>query len=569
LLATLALGTCPPAGAAPPTPANELLRFVPADVTFCVVLRDLRGHAAALQSSPLAKHLRDSPLGVALKATPEWGQLEKANRFLEKFLGLRAEQLRDDILGDAVVLAYRAGPPGKPQQEEGLLLVRARQAATLATLVNRLNQVHKASGELKKLEERESDGLKYFRRIERKEENFYCLRDEVLLFSGQESILREALALEKKLPADKESPLAGQLRLLGAERALAAVWVNPRAFDAALEAKLTRAAGAEAAFLRTFAACWKALEGVALTCTLTTGIEMGLALRARADAVPGAVRRFFDEAAVRSEVWNRFPDNALLAMGARTDASALVGLLGAFQTTESFEALKENLNRGLGATLGDRVATEALPYIGPDWGLCVTAPPRNQKQWMPATVFAVRVAAGSGESPLDRALVDALRSWAVLAATAHNLKKKDFLSLKTLREGKERVYYLASARGQVAGLQPAFGLSGGYLLLASSPEAFRRFAAATPTSGSAGEVPLLRLSLKDVRHYLADRRDVLASTLAEQHGLESEVIAGNLDSLVAGLKFFDRLEVVQKTAPGQLTLTLRLRTFHPLRKPVP
>src|SRR2546430_1612195 len=117
LLAALLLGTCPPAGAAPPTPADELLRFVPADVTFCFVLRDLRGHAAALQSSPLAEHMRASSLGQTLTATPEWQQLEKANRFLEKFLGVRAEQLRDDILGDAVVLAYRAGPPGKPQQE--------------------------------------------------------------------------------------------------------------------------------------------------------------------------------------------------------------------------------------------------------------------------------------------------------------------------------------------------------------------------------------------------------------------------------------------------------------------
>src|SRR5262249_62028025 len=117
----------------------------------------------------------------------------KANRFLENLLGVDAKQLRDDILGDAVVLAYRAGPPDKPQQEQGLLMVRARQAKTLAALVDRLNQVLKESGELKKLEEREHNGVKYFRRIERKEENFFCLRGPVLIFSGQEAILREAL----------------------------------------------------------------------------------------------------------------------------------------------------------------------------------------------------------------------------------------------------------------------------------------------------------------------------------------------------------------------------------------
>src|SRR4051794_20487242 len=99
LLAALGLGTGRPVVAAPPSPADELLRFVPADVTFCFVLRDLRGHAAALSSSPLAEHVRRSLFSPAIKGTPEWRQLEKANRFLENLLGLSAEQLRDDILG--------------------------------------------------------------------------------------------------------------------------------------------------------------------------------------------------------------------------------------------------------------------------------------------------------------------------------------------------------------------------------------------------------------------------------------------------------------------------------------
>src|SRR5262245_1871727 len=566
LLAALWLGTAQPAGAAPPTPAEELLRFVPGDVTFCFVLRDLRGHAVALKTSPLAERLRDS-FAPALKGTPEWQKWEKANAVIEKLLGLSPERLRDDILGDAVVLAYRAGPPGKPQQEQGLLLIRAREAKTLAALVDRVNQVHKESGELKKLEEREHNGVKYFRRVERKDENFYCVRGPVLLYSGQESILREALTLEKKLPADKEAPVARQLRLLRADRSLLSVWLNPRAFDAVFEAKLDKAMGSEAAFLKTFVACWKAVESVAFTFALTTDLEMGVTVRARPEAVPAAVRGFFDEAASRSEVWSRIPDTALLAMGARTDLSALLGLIGAFQTKEDFEALKENLNRGLGAALGGNVATDVLPNVGPDWGLYVTAPRRDQKQWRPASVFAVRVSAGNGDVPVDRALVDALRSWAIQAATGHNkFKKKDFLRLKTMKQDRNEIHYLASERGQTVGLQPAFGLSGGYLILASSPEAFRRHVSTTASPAAAGEVPLLRLSLKDVRQYLSDRRDVLVSTLAEQHKLEPKEVGRNFDYVVAGLRFFDRLELVQKTSPGQATLTLRLRTSLPLRK---
>src|SRR5262249_48601260 len=155
------------------------------------------------------------------------------------------------------------------------------------------------------------------------EENFYFLRGPVLVFSGQEALLREALAQEKKLPADRESPVGRELRLLGAGRALMALWLNPRAFDAALEAKLAKAGGGESSFLKTFVVCWKALDGIALTFGLTADVEMGLGVRGRPEALPSAVRRFLDEAGGRSDVWARFPDNALVALGARTPAAAL------------------------------------------------------------------------------------------------------------------------------------------------------------------------------------------------------------------------------------------------------
>ncbi len=561
-LLVAALLPAPPSRAAPD---EELLRFVPADATFCLVLRDLRGHAAALHASPLAERLRASPLGAALQGTPEWQQLDKVDQFLEKSFRLTAEQLRDDILGDAVVLAYRSGPPGRPEQEQGLLLVRARDPEKLAALVDRVNQVFKESGDLKLIEERQADGVKYFRRVERKEVNFYHLRGHVLAFSGQEDMLRRAIAQERKLPADKESPVGTQLRQLGADRALWSAWLNPRSFDAALQAKLDEAKGAEAAFLKTFVACWKALDGAALTIGLGADVEAGLTVKARPEALPEAVRAFLGEAAVRSDVWARFPDTALLALGSRTHAPALLAMLGAFLTPEAFAALKDDLERGLGAALDKSAMTGILPHVGPDWGLCVTAPPRADKAWFPAAVFALRVGEGDKDAPVDRALVDTLQAWARVAVLAHNLKKKELLGLKTLRQDGAEVHYVASASGQAMGLQPAFGLSGGYLILASTPEAWRRFAAA-PAATPSGEVPLLRLSLKDLRQFLAERREPLTTALAEHHGQKPEQAGQNVDQVAGGLAFLDRVELVQKTAAGRLTMTLRLRTSLPLRK---
>src|SRR5262249_853361 len=150
-------------------------------------------------------------------------------------------QLRDDILGEAVVFAYRGGPPGKPEQEEGLVLGRARDPGRLADLIERLNQGQKAGGDLKALAEREDDRLQYLRRVEQKEQNFYYLRGPVLVFSGQEALLRRAVDQERKAPAGRESPLGRRRRELGADRALVALLLNPRALDAAMEAQLAKA----------------------------------------------------------------------------------------------------------------------------------------------------------------------------------------------------------------------------------------------------------------------------------------------------------------------------------------
>ena len=106
------------------SPRDELLRFVPDDVGFCFVMQDLRVHAAELADSPFVEQVRRSPLGTALQASKELGQLDQIDRGLRQSFGAGFDQLRDDLLGDAVVFAYRPGPPDKPDQEQGLILVR-------------------------------------------------------------------------------------------------------------------------------------------------------------------------------------------------------------------------------------------------------------------------------------------------------------------------------------------------------------------------------------------------------------------------------------------------------------
>src|SRR5437879_4398244 len=92
------------------TPREELLRLVPEDVGFCVVLQDLRGNIDRLAASPFLASFQKSPLGEAIRASDETQKLLELEKHLSKQLGLDWLKLRDEIFGDAVVFAYRPAP---------------------------------------------------------------------------------------------------------------------------------------------------------------------------------------------------------------------------------------------------------------------------------------------------------------------------------------------------------------------------------------------------------------------------------------------------------------------------
>jgi hypothetical protein len=550
-------------GRAAGTPADELLRYVPPDVSFCFVLRDLRGHTAALESSPFVKNLARSPLGPLLRKTPGLQDPKQIEALLELYLGMNSAKLREDILGDAVVLAYRGGPPGKPDQDQGLLLVRAREPKSLATLVERLNKTMKDAGLLKEVVPVKHGGFTYFRRVGADETSYYYVRDGVLLFSAQEEMLQQALALEGNTPAKQEAALVKTLRQLGVDRAMTTFWINPRAFDAELENSAAKAPAARQPMHKTFLASWKAIDGVAFTLDLTRDLEFGLSMRGRPKDMPSAVRNFLKEASRPADVLTRFPEDALLAAGARTPALALLDLLGAFQTKKAFEGMKEGLERNLGAALGRNLVRDVLPHVGPDWGLCITAPPRGEKPWFPSVVFALRVGAGDVTNPADRAMFDVVDFFAKFLVFGYNKTHENLLEMK--RAGQE-MRYLASPSGLAMGLQPTFGVHDGYLVLASSPESFRRFAAARPTPKKASEVMLLRIHVAGLRAYLKDREESVAASIAEQSGQPAKEVAKQIHTILLGLALIDRVELSQRTAPNQVAFTLRVRPASSLKK---
>jgi hypothetical protein len=537
------------------SPRDELLRYVPDDAGFCLVVQNLRGHAAEVLASPFARAWGKSSLAAALERSPELKQLRQVEASLRKRLGVDGKTLRDDLLGEAFVFAYRLGPAGKPDEEQGLFLVRARDGAALAAFVEKLNALQKKTGELKDLVACEHKGVKYVRRVGAGGGGYYLLRGPVLLYTGQEPILRSAIDRDRTLAADAAPPWARRLEELGLQKALAAVALNPRVFDEAMAAKAAKAAGG-----RTFLAGWRALQGAGLGVHLARDLRVTLTLKAEVDRLPASARRALGAAGPANAQAPAFPADALFAAVGKLDVPGFYELLGEFMPGKDRAALAATLQQGFGAALGKDVAKDVLPALGPDWGLCVTAPPAGGKEWAPRVLFALRAAEGASGDPTDEALLAGVHLGAQLVVLGHNkTNPSEPMVLRTTTQDRVRVRYL---EGKVfpAGVRPAFALKGGYLVLASSPAEVRRF-----KLGPAGG-PLLRVSARAMRSYLKEHRDALAAALAHRDRLTKEQAAEKIDGLRNSLELIDRIELSGKTTAGGCTWTLAVQPVEPLKK---
>lgn len=542
------------------TPRDELLRYLAPDVGFCLAVQDFRGRLAELSGSPFAEQWRRSTLGREVLASREWKQVGDLTAALEKHLGISWTQLSDEVLGDAVVLAFRPGPPGKPEEDQELLLIRAANPRLLARLVARFNELQKASGELTALEDREYRGVNYVRRVESRVTNYYLLRGSLLLVSSKEAALR--LAIDTERGGSAAGGFAARFRELGIARAPVALVVNPRAFDEAIAARAASDPGS-----RPIALLWKGLQGFGLALDADSDLRLTAAVRVRGDDLPAAARRFFAPTAAASALWTTVPDDALLALGGRTSPAAWYDLVGELLSPEGRRRFERELARSIGAVLGRDVVKEVLPAVGPDWIAFLTAPAKSSKELLPSMTAAVRLARGSDDDPLDAAIVQAVHSFAQLAVLAHNKAHPDrpLLVRTTTRDGI-RIRALIGKEVFPPGVEPSFAHKGGYLVVGTSPAAVAalRLPPAAPSAGDG--VPRLRLSVKELRAYLQAHREPLANLIAKQNRQSAEQVNTRLGRLLAGLELIDRLELRQHNAEGMLSFVLTVQPSAPLRK---
>ena len=554
------------------SPRDELLRFVPDDVTFGLVVQDIRAHTTPLQAMLGDEPVPPAAFWQALVALPPeiLAEVKRQEKLLSDLdLGITPRQFLTDIVGDAVVFAYRKGKPEKPEQEQGMLLTWAREPKLMGIVMDRVNAYQKRSGELEEVRELSFKEEKYYRRVRKgdgKDDEFYFLRGNVFCFCTSEALIQEAL--RSAAAAVKVPPLSLRLERLGVDRAFFTWWLNPRSFDAELAAHEAKAQGAEQVFLRHFLSYWKATDGIAFFMSGDDAqAEMGLALRVRKEQLPTAAQRFLAEASRPSPLWQVIPEDALFAVAGRFEAPAFLEVAEGFLNEQTRQVMRAAMSAGLTAL---SLARSDLPTLatglGPDWAFWVFGPAAEAlpKTWSPQLLLAVRVREGADGKRAQGALLDLLQGAAAVVCAASKgqiIPEKD-------RDGEVDIRYLVGEKFP-PGLRPAYAAKGGYFLVAGDPETIRRF---KPPSGEAKpseETPLLRISVKGWLNYLQQNRAALASYFASLQETAPQAIDLALEKVIADLTNtkVDRLEVVIRSqAADQAALTIRLKGSGPPKK---
>jgi hypothetical protein len=546
LLAALALlvGLGRPA-AAQPAPKPDPLRLVPDDFGLCLVVNDLRANLDAARQAPWVRAFLRSGVGEKMLQAPEWDELRKVERELKKHVGLDWPTLRDDVLGDRVVFAFRPG--SAKGGEQGLILLHTRAPERVADVIDRFNKLQRGSGELKSLEPTEYRGVTFYRREHVKNTHYYFQHAGLVAVSASEAQVRQVIDRLRAEPSAADA-WPERFRRAGADTAAAAVALNPRAFDAELLAK----GGNKAPGLATL---WRGLDAAFLTLTLGDAPELRLAVLARPGDLPDWARTPFTRTPRPSAVWRHVPDDALLVLAARTDFPALAAQLLELMPAKDRRKATDDLQRMLGGLTALDLRADVLPNVGPDWGVCVLPP--GPADAYPHVLAALEIHPGDKAEKVDQTVLRGLQLAATLAVLQHNAGHPNPLKLQTVKQDAVEVHVLSGDQALPAGLRPAFALKGGFLLLATSPDAIAAFRRRDDTTAPAGATPLLRVALDRGRALLQSRRDAVAENLQKRQSLSRDEADRKVSDLLDLLGVFDRVDLTQRGDAGQATWALR------------
>jgi hypothetical protein len=294
-------------------------------------------------------------------------------------------------------------------------------------------------------------------------------------------------------------------------------------------------------------------------------------MQTRSGQLPPALERVLSDMQKPAAIWSSFPADALFAAAGRVSRD--IGKLDDRPAFAPRKTIQDAIQHGVGATLGRDLLSEVSRFVGPDWGICVWPPDSNSQSWAPSAIAAVRLQAESAPV-IEQRVLNGLNILARLIIAGVNAQTGARWHVRSVKQGEVEVRFIDweptandAEQGSAKGIRPAFACKGGYLVIASSPEALARFQPpeSAEAPNSATEVPVMRLAFRGWANYLRLYQEPLARFAAKNHNLATDEVRRRFDRLAETLDLFDTMELAQRVSNGLATVTLRIKPAAPLK----
>jgi hypothetical protein len=584
-----AIGADPPA----PTPADALLRLVPPDAAVVVTVENLRDQASAFLKSRLAVDLMRLPAVRGWFASEKYQQFERSRGQIEALLGANMTELRDELLGDAVVLALRlpADPQGDASGARGILVVKVRDIALLKRLIHVVNSTQQESGELAGVAERQRAGTTYYIRefppaANRPPEWYVTYPDGTFAFSNSESMIQSVVDRKAqghdsddggKAGGNIDSGLGGQPRFTAVQaklpaRALARVFVDPRRLERLLTAQPRTTKPDD---VRVLAVLERYIAAVDFAGAALTWSHESIVIHSVETLKPSLLdpwlRHWISDSRRLDPAHFPVPPTAVAVATGHLDAVAVLDAIAQLVPDESRPKLANLETLLTGLLLGQELRTKILPRLGPGVLAYFDTPPSHGKDDQAGTPGSKPSAAAGWPFPLVVVVglgVDSKPATAITLGGAADNALRTVLALMALDDkrdqGRGRITTHIVAGTPVTTLDPpipfayAIDRVSNRLVLSSSSTAVARYLEAASDPAAGERLRRLRASaqtnaenfavidLDAINHMAAQHRASLVRTLAARQHRSVDEVDHDLSHVLALARLFQAAFVASR-----------------------
>ncbi|WP_435015663.1 hypothetical protein TA3x_003207 [Tundrisphaera sp. TA3] len=559
LIAALALAgslaLAPHAGAA--GPADPLFRLLPPDAGIALAVENLRDRYREVAASPLADGLGRLPhVSTWLNSNPIRG-VQRVVRQVEGGLNLAPGSIRDELFGDAVVLALRPGPPDAPEQARGVLLGRARDRAIRDRLIQSVDESQLGNGELSAVERKrrgpEGYAVRKYARAGRPDEFYATFDDGTFAWSNSEGLIHDIL--DRKAgggPSLADAPGFRSVREALPAQALVGLYLSPRLLEASLGLDGRKSATTQERIIGLFARYVAALDYMGIALAWDRGVALHVHESIEPSRLDGWLRDWMTRPSAASPAIAPLPGSALAAFVIHLDFVALRDAAAGLVAERDLPWFRNLKSAAQGLLAGLDLDSVVLPRLGPGVLLFAEEPVQADARTRLPLVAVIGVKPGPETPGTAAAIENAIRTGISIYAL-EPAQASARLRVESRALGVARVLVLLNAR------RTLFALTSGpdRVVLGNLPESVARFgtqsapssleairAANFPEATTFGVVDLSRAAaaIKPLRASIAER-------LAKRGRRSVEAIVTDLDQIVAAAEMFSAATFTATASP--------------------